>query len=235
VSSANRNRRLRNRDARAAAIEEAHRRAWRQRVTLTIVGIALAVVVGIVLVARATSHNGNSASANTTTSIAPSTSTTVPKPKRCVAMKQPAPPGTPVVPVVVGPPPKKLVTRDITVGTGAVVNADSNVTVDYVGVLCSTGKVFSTSYGSQPLSGPIANTIPGWQQGVPGMRVGGVRLLGIPPALGYGDTGTPDGAVPPDEPLWFLVKVSDAQAPTTTTAPATPTTQPANTTSQPAS
>jgi peptidylprolyl isomerase len=125
-------------------------------------------------------------------------------------MKSP-PPGTPVVPVVVGNPPKKLATRDLTAGTGAVVKAGDTVTVDYVGVACSTGKIFGSSYGSQPLQISLTGTIPGWQQGIPGMRVGGVRVLGIPPALGYGATGTSDGTIGPDEPLWFLVKVDKTQ------------------------
>jgi len=203
----------------------------RQRVTLAAIGIALAVVVAVVLVARATGNHGSAASATTTT-IATTTSTTLPpKPKRCVAMKTP-PKGTPVVPVTVGPPPKKLVTRDITVGTGAVVEAGSTVTVDYVGVLCTTGKTFGTSYGSQPLTASLASLIPGWEQGIVGMRVGGVRVLGMPASLGYGATGTPDGTVPPDAPLWFLVKLDNAETATTTTTTATATTA---TTTQPAS
>src|SRR5207249_4181306 len=116
VSSANRERRQRNQAARTAAVEEAMRRARRQRITFSIVGLALALVVGIALVARATSGNGSSAASTTTTTLAP-TSTTVPAPKRCVAVQKPLPTNTPLVPVVVGKPPTKLVTRDLTVGT----------------------------------------------------------------------------------------------------------------------
>ena len=236
MSSANRERRQRNQAARAAAVEDAQRRARRQRITVAAVGIALAVVVGIALVARATSGNNGSAGATTTTSSTPATSTTLPvKPQRCVAMQKP-PAGTPVVPVVVGPAPKKLETRDLIVGTGPVVKAGSTITVDYVGVVCSTGKTFGSSFGSQPLQLSLSQSIPGWQRGVPGMRVGGTRLLGLPPALGYGATGTPDGAVPPNEALWFLVKLEKLQpAATTTTAVTTTTGAATTTTAQPSS
>jgi len=209
VSSANRERRQRNQAARTAAAEEAFRRARRQRITFSIVGLALALVVGIALVARATSGNGSSAASTTTTSLAP-TSTTVPAPKRCLAMQKPLPTNTPLVPVVVGKPPAKLVKRDLTVGTGPVVKPGASVTVNYVGVVCSTGKVFSSSYGGGPQPFSLKTTIQGWQRGIPGMRVGGERLLGIPAALAYGAKGTPDGAVGPDEALWFLVEAVKA-------------------------
>src|SRR5689334_5028109 len=194
MSSANRERRQRNRAARAAAAEEGVRRARRQRITFAIVGLGLAVVVGVALVARATSDNGSSAASTTSTTAAP-TSTTVPKPRRCVAMQQPLPKNTPLVPVVVGKPPTKLVTRDLQVGTGAVVKPGATVTANYVGVVCSTGKIFGSSYGGAAQSFALTQTIPGWQKGIPGMRVGGTRLLGIPPALGYGVQGTHVGAV----------------------------------------
>lgn len=209
MSSANRERRKRNRAARSAAVEESMRRARRQRITFTIVGLALALVVGVALVARATSDSGSSGASTTTTTAAP-TSTTVPAPTRCVAMQKPLPKDTPLVPVVVGKPPAKLVTRDLQVGTGAVVKPGATVTANYVGVVCSTGKVFGSSYGGAAQQFSLAQTIPGWQKGIPGMRVGGERLLGIPAALGYGPTGTPDGAVGPDEALWFVVQVVKA-------------------------
>ena len=209
MSSANRERRQRNQAARTAAQEEALGRARRQRLTFAIVGLALALVVGIALVARATSGNGSSAASTTSTTLAP-TSTTVPAPTRCVAMQKPVPPNTPVVPVVVGKPPTKLVTRDLQVGTGAVVKAGDTVTVNYVGVECSTGKVFGSSYGNGAQRLALKGMIMGLRQGIPGMRVGGERLLGIPPALGYGSQGTTDGSVGPDETLWFLVQVQKA-------------------------
>jgi peptidylprolyl isomerase len=105
-------------------------------------------------------------------------------------MQKPIPKDTPVVPVVVGKPPTKLVTRDVQDGTGAVVKAGDTLTVNYVGVLCSTGTIFGSSYGTGAQQIALNRTIPGWQQGIAGMRVGGERLLGIPPALAYGSQGT---------------------------------------------
>jgi peptidylprolyl isomerase len=68
----------------------------------------------------------------------------------------------------------------------------------------STGKIVDTSWTSgKPATFPLANVIPGWQQGLPGMKVGGRRLLIIPPALGYGANGA--GPIAPNETLIFVV------------------------------
>jgi peptidylprolyl isomerase len=104
-----------------------------------------------------------------------------------------------------------LVIKDLKVGPGAVVTASQTLTVDYIGVSCSTGKIFDSSYATgQPASFPLSGVIPGWQQGIPGMKVGGERLLGIPPKLGYGSTGQPP-SIAPDETLWFVVHVISAK------------------------
>jgi peptidylprolyl isomerase len=212
VSSANRERRQRNRDARAAAVEDAQRRAVRRRITFAIVGLALAAVVGIALVVRATSNGRSSASTPSTTSTASTTTTTLPsvKGKRCVAMKGKLPKNTPAVPVQVGPPPKQLVIRDLTRGTGAAVKPGATVKMNYVLVACSSGKVVQSSFETgQPITTPLdpsQGLIAGWVEGIPGMKVGGVRLLGVPPDLAYGSAGK--GAdIPPDETLWFVVKL----------------------------
>ncbi len=68
------------------------------------------------------------------------------------------------------------------------------MTVNYIGVSCSTGAIFDSSYQASP-PGPITlsldRVIPGWTQGIPGMKVGGQRLLGIPSEMAYGATGSP--------------------------------------------
>lgn len=69
----------------------------------------------------------------------------------------------------------------------------------------STGKVVESSWTSQPATFPLSGVIPGWQQGIPGMKVGGRRLLVIPAALGYGATGS--GPIGPNETLIFVVDV----------------------------
>jgi hypothetical protein len=128
--------------------------------------------------------------------------------KPCVAEKGPLPPGAPAVPVRVGPAPTHLVIKDLTVGMGAVVPAGATVTVQYIGVSCSTGVVFDSSYSRhQAATFPLSGVIAGWTQGLPGMRVGGFRLLGIPPKLAYGSQGQ-GGVIAPDETLWFVVQVT---------------------------
>ena len=101
---------------------------------------------------------------------------------------------------------KKLLTQDLVPGTGAVAAAGQTVTVNYVGVLCSTGKEFDSSWKrGQPFSTPLSNgsVIPGWVQGIPGMRVGGRRQLVIPASLAYGKNGTQ--GIPPNSTLVFVV------------------------------
>jgi peptidylprolyl isomerase len=132
--------------------------------------------------------------------------------KPCVAVSDPLPAGAPAVPVKVGPPPTTLVTEDITPGTGAAATATSTVVADYVGVSCSTGKIFDSSYSrGEPATFPLSNVIPGWQQGIPGMKVGGTRLLGIPAALAYGSTPPAGSGIAPDEPLWFVVTLRNVE------------------------
>jgi peptidylprolyl isomerase len=129
--------------------------------------------------------------------------------KPCVAVVDPLPAGAPPVDVVVGPPPTELVIKDLKVGTGATVEAGSTVTIDYIGVACSTGKIFDATFGgSGAVTYPLAQFIPGWQQGLAGMKAGGSRLLGIPPELAYGEQGSPPD-IAGSESLWFVVDVKD--------------------------
>lgn len=132
--------------------------------------------------------------------------------KECVAVAGPLPAGAPEVPVETGAPPEELVVEDLTPGTGAAVEATSTVTVDYIGVACSSGKVFDSSYSrGEPATFSLSGVIPGWQEGLVGMKVGGTRLLGIPPGLAYGDQGA-GSDIAPGETLWFVVEMKDAQA-----------------------
>jgi peptidylprolyl isomerase len=101
-----------------------------------------------------------------------------------------------------GTPPIALVTKDIIVGTGQAALSTSTVTAQYVLMSWKTGKVLQSSWPSG-FSAPLSGVIPGWQQGIPGMKVGGRRLLVIPPALAYGAAG--GGPVGPNETLIFVV------------------------------
>ena len=104
---------------------------------------------------------------------------------------------------------KQLVKKDLVTGAGQTVQPGQTVTVNYVGVLCATGKEFDSSWKrNQPATFPLTPTgvIPGWVQGIPGMRVGGRRELIIPASLAYGKAGRPP-TIPPNSPLVFVVDV----------------------------
>ena len=105
------------------------------------------------------------------------------------------------------PPSYQLELEDIEVGEGEEAVAGRVVEVHYVGVSWKTGKQFDASWdrGSTFKFGlGKGQVIPGWDQGVAGMRVGGRRRLTIPPHLGYGSRGAP-GAIKPNETLVFVV------------------------------
>ena len=104
----------------------------------------------------------------------------------------------------VGTAPATLVTKDIIVGDGAEALATSTMTVHYTLMTWSNGNLIESSWNSgSPATFPLANVIVGWQQGIPGMKVGGRRLLVIPPDLGYGAQG--GGPIGPNETLIFVV------------------------------
>ncbi|MFM8693665.1 MAG: FKBP-type peptidyl-prolyl cis-trans isomerase, partial [Actinomycetota bacterium] len=88
-----------------------------------------------------------------------------------------------------GTPPTTLVTEDVIVGSGKVAGADSTLTVHYTLMAWSTGEIVESSWSGEPAQFPLSGVILGWQQGIPGMAVGGRRLLVIPPDLGYGAAG----------------------------------------------
>jgi peptidylprolyl isomerase len=112
-----------------------------------------------------------------------------------------------------GPPPEDLQVTDVTVGDGPEANPGSTVKVHYVGVAYSTGDEFDASYNrGAPLEFPLGAgyVIPGWDQGVAGMKVGGRRQLVIPPQLAYGDRGA-GGVIGPGETLIFVVDLVDVR------------------------
>jgi peptidylprolyl isomerase len=213
VADAKRARKKQSRQARLAAEAAARRKAAQRRRLMFLAGgaVLLAIILAVV-----TSGDGKKTDVATTGS----STTQVPTPgtaagsaagKPCVALADPLPAGAPEVPVKVGPPPAELVKEDLKPGTGAEVKAGQTLTVNYIGVSCSTGKIFDSSYSrGQAATFPLSGVIKGWQDGIPGMKVGGQRLLGIPSAQAYGETGSPP-SIAPDEPLWFVVDVLDAK------------------------
>jgi peptidylprolyl isomerase len=89
-----------------------------------------------------------------------------------------------------GPEPTELVIRDIEVGTGAEAQPGSTVDVHYLGVDFESGEEFDSSWSrNQSIDFPLNNLIKGWQEGIPGMKVGGRRELICPPNLAYGPAG----------------------------------------------
>jgi peptidylprolyl isomerase len=89
-----------------------------------------------------------------------------------------------------GPEPKELVITDIEVGTGAEAAPGATVDVHYLGVDFESGEEFDSSWSrNQSIAFPLSGLIKGWQEGIPGMKVGGRRQLVVPPPLAYGPAG----------------------------------------------
>lgn len=104
--------------------------------------------------------------------------------------------------------PNGLKIEDLIVGTGAEAAVGSTVSVHYTGTLLNGAKFDSSLDRGEPFSFTIGtgSVIQGWEQGIPGMKVGGKRKLTIPPALAYGENGIP-GAIPPNSTLLFEVEL----------------------------
>ena len=95
-------------------------------------------------------------------------------------------------------------------GDGATAKAGKDVRVHYTGWLQSNNEKFDSSRDrGEPFSFPLGagQVIPGWDEGVKGMKVGEQRQLVIPPKLGYGEQGTPGGPIPPNATLIFDVEL----------------------------
>jgi peptidylprolyl isomerase len=112
----------------------------------------------------------------------------------------------PTVPKGTGAAPTDLKAETLIAGSGDPIKSGQQATVNYVGVLFKDGKEFDTSWGKgkQPFQFALGSgqVIPGWDQGVLGMKVGERRRLTIPAALAYGAQGSPP-KIGPNEPLIF--------------------------------
>ena len=99
-----------------------------------------------------------------------------------------------------------LIVQDEVIGTGAEATAGSLVSVQYTGKL-ENGTVFDTSAGKAPIQFPLGQgyVIQGWELGITGMKVGGKRLLIVPPDMGYGDKA--NGPIPANSTLIFEVEL----------------------------
>jgi peptidylprolyl isomerase len=135
---------------------------------------------------------------NTPTS---TTTASTPKPPSPLAKE-------PVIHSPGGTPPKKLVVKDLIRGSGPTAKIGETITVNYVGALYKTGKVFDSSWQRHTpfttrLTSGAGGVIPGWAQGLQGMRVGGRRELIIPPSLAYGSQR--QASIPPNSTLIFII------------------------------
>ena len=108
-------------------------------------------------------------------------------------------------------------TTDLVVGTGATADNGKTVTVNYTGWLYDgtkpdhLGGTFGTTVGRTPFTFVLGSgtAIPGFEQGVVGMKVGGLRRVVVPPELAYGSAGS--GPIPPDWPIIFDVSLVSVQ------------------------
>jgi len=120
----------------------------------------------------------------------------------------------PTVDKPAGEIPFELGIDDLVVGDGAEAKAGDKVSVHYVGVAFRSGEEFDASWNrGQPFEFRLGKgqVIPGWDQGVAGMRVGGRRTLTIPSALAYGARGAGNGVIAPHEPLVFVVDLLEIE------------------------
>ncbi len=106
------------------------------------------------------------------------------------------------------PQPSGLLSEDLVLGTGATAQAGQDIVVHYVGRMQSGQQFDSSIARNDPLDFPLGAgiVIPGLDQGIPGMRVGGKRKLTIPPELAYRDVGRGD-VIPPGATLVFEVEL----------------------------
>ena len=96
----------------------------------------------------------------------------------------------PEVDAPLGAPPTDLVVQDLAVGDGDEATAGASVEVHYLGVDYESGEEFDSSWSrGESIEFPLNGLIRGWQEGIPGMRVGGRRQLICPPQWAYGPSG----------------------------------------------
>ncbi|MFL5844838.1 MAG: FKBP-type peptidyl-prolyl cis-trans isomerase [Solirubrobacteraceae bacterium] len=176
----------------------------------------LAPLAALVLFAAGCGDDKDSGSASSGTNSATTpaeTTTTAPEPEATTG-ETPAVSNAkdlsskPQVATPAGDPPTELITKDLVVGKGKAIKKGQLASMQYVGISWSTGKQFDASWdrGAQPFQFPLGQqqVIAGWDEGIPGMKVGGRRILVIPPDQGYGAQGAPPD-IAPNETLVFVV------------------------------
>jgi peptidylprolyl isomerase len=171
---------------------------------LGLAGCGSSKAPGVTLAPQAGLTQEPASALTTTTPTTTTAATTVTTPTTGALSKEP------VFSIPSGKPSKKLVVKDLIVGTGATAESGDEVSVNYVGKLYSNGKTFDASWTDTPgkAFGPFelgaGAVIPGWDQGLVGMKVGGRRELIIPPSLAYKAAGEPP-TIPKNATLVFVV------------------------------
>lgn len=190
--------------ARRAAQVAALRRQQRKRRIVRIGVIAVVALAFVLLIGGLGGDDGDDTASDTTTTTdaAEATTTTVtPVPATPLECAPPTGENTDLEtkPTVSVPdePATELSCIDLVVGDGdEVLNVTDTVEVQYVGVSQSDGEEFDSSWDrGQTATFPLQGVIDGWTEGIPGMKVGGRRLLVIPADLAYGDEGDPSGTL----------------------------------------
>ena len=213
--------RERQKAARREKIERLQRaEARRRNVRRGVIGVIVAaLVIGTGFILFGGSSKGpttttTTAAAPTTTTTGPTTTTTA-VPTSFPPVSDPSPAGTfgtePTLVVPPGPPPTSMEVSNLITGTGAVAKVGDQLTAQYVLATYSTRKVIQASWTTPSIAKTgfqftlaTGHVIPGWVEGVAGMRVGGRRELIIPPSLGYGATSAGPG-IAKNDTLVFIV------------------------------
>ncbi len=197
--------------ARRAAEMAALRRQQRKR---RLVRIAVFAVIGLAVILFFSARGGDddpeeTASDTTETTADAATTTVAPQPATPLTCAPPSGDNTDMAtkptPPVPEAPATELTCQDLVVGDGdEVLNTNDTVTVHYVGVAQSNGTEFDASWDGEPATFALTGVIAGWTEGIPGMKVGGRRLLTIPGDKAYGPAGRPPD-IGPDDTLVFIV------------------------------
>ena len=175
----------------------------------------LSLTLVLILGAAASACGGDDSSSSESAATPSPTATATPQPANVGAIVKGITKNTNKKPKVVKPqgdPPAQLVIKDIVKGKGRAAKPGDRLTMQYVGVSWSTGEQFDASWDRHqafPFQLGAQMVIPGWDQGMVGMRQGGRRLLIIPPNLGYGPQGS--GPIAPNETLVFVVDLQKLQ------------------------
>lgn len=195
---------------RRAAELEALRRQRRNRMIVRFALVAGLILAIAVVLAFVGGDDGDDVASDDTTEDG-TTTTSSTEPPEDLTCEAPAAPQTDLTTKPTITPPSEMVTDltcfDHVVGDGEVVPRGATIRAHYVGVLRKDGSQFDASWDrGEPSTFSLDQVIPGWTQGLPGMKVGGRRELVIPAVMAYGAEGRAP-SIGPDEDLVFIVDV----------------------------